>query len=77
MQLQGIELVMSLAYRPQTIGQTEVVNRSLEQYLRAFTTDKHTAWIDWLPLAKYWFNTNFHNSTKITPFEYMVIHHQD
>lgn len=69
MQLQGIELAMSLAYHPQTNGQIEVVNKSLEQYLRAFAADKPTAWIDWLPLAKYWFNTNFHNSTKTNPFE--------
>ena len=25
--------------------------------------------MDWLPLAEYWFNPNFHSSTKVTPFE--------
>ena len=25
--------------------------------------------MDWLPLAEFWFNTNFHFSTKVTPFE--------
>ena len=53
MQLQGIELAMSSAYHPQTDGQTEVVNKSLEQYLRAFAADKPTACVDWLPLAEY------------------------
>ena len=69
MKLQGVDLALSSAYHSQTHGQTEVVNRSLEQYLRAFAATKPTAWVDWLPLAKFWFNTNFHSSTKVTPFE--------
>ena len=67
--LQGIELAMSSAYHPQSDGQTKVVNRSLEQYLRAFVGDKPSAWADWLHLAEYWFNTNFHTSTKLALFE--------
>ena len=46
-----------------------MVNRSLEQYLKAFAAVKPTAWVDWLPLAEFWFNTNFHSTTKVTPFE--------
>ena len=68
MKLQGVDLAMSSAYHPQIDGQTEVVNKSLEQYLRAFAAAKPTAWVDWLPLAEFWFNTNFHSSTKVTPF---------
>ena len=67
--MQGTELAMSSAYHPQSDGQTEVVNRSFEQYFRAFVGDKPNAWADWLYLAEYWFNTNFHTSTKLTPFE--------
>jgi transposase InsO family protein len=66
---QGIELAMSSAYHPQTDGQTEVVNRSLEQYLKAFASDKPQQWVDWLPLAEFWFNTNYHTSTHTSPFE--------
>ena len=69
MKLQGISLVVSSSYHPQTDGQTEVMNKSLEYYLRAFTADRPQAWVDWLPLAEFWFNTNFHSSLKLTPFE--------
>ncbi|XP_075650076.1 uncharacterized protein LOC142620614 [Castanea sativa] len=69
MRLQGVQLAMSSAYHPQSDGQTEVVNKSLEHYLRAFATDRPHSWADWLPLAEFWFNSNFQTSTKLTPFE--------
>ncbi|KAL9459691.1 hypothetical protein AB3S75_002985 [Citrus x aurantiifolia] len=63
------KLLMSSAYHPQTDGQTEVVNRCLEQYLRCMTGDKPNEWVRWLLMAEYWFNTNFHTATKLTLFE--------
>ena len=69
MRLQGVALTMSSSYHPQTDGQTKVVNKSLEHYLRAFAADKPTTWVEWLPLAEFWFNTNFHVAAKMTPFE--------
>ncbi|KAJ6865748.1 hypothetical protein NC652_037308 [Populus alba x Populus x berolinensis] len=49
--LQGIELKFSSAYHPQTDGQTEIVNKCVEQYLRCFSRDKPKEWSRWLPLA--------------------------
>ena len=69
MRLQGVALAMSSSYHPKSDGQTEVVNKSLEHYLRAFAADKPNTWVEWLPLAKFWFNTNFHTSAKLSPFE--------
>ncbi|XP_075659120.1 uncharacterized protein LOC142628999 [Castanea sativa] len=62
-------LAMSSAYHPQTDGQTEVMNKCLEQCLRSFSTDRPTEWSNWLYLAEFWFNTNHHSATKFTPYE--------
>lgn len=58
---------MSSAYHLATDGQTEVVNRCLETYLRCMCGVKD--WNLWLPLAEWWYNTNFHTATGLTPYE--------
>jgi len=60
---------MSSSYHPQTDGQTEVVNRVLEQYLRCFVGLQPKTWMDWIPWVEFSYNTLTHSSTKITPFE--------
>ncbi|GAU28744.1 hypothetical protein TSUD_372530 [Trifolium subterraneum] len=67
--LQGTTLKMSSAYHPETDGQTEVVNRCLETYLRCFIADQPRSWMSWIPWAEFWFNTTFHAATGSTPFE--------
>ena len=42
---------MSTAYHPQSDGQTENTNQSLEGYLRNFANNDHNAWDQMLPLA--------------------------
>jgi hypothetical protein len=59
---------MSTAYYPETDGQTEVLNRSLEQYLRAFVHHKPSLWLTFLPLAERSYNTTKHSATGYSPF---------
>lgn len=40
-----------------------------ECYLICMTGESLNDWTQWLPLAKYWYNTNYHSATKTTPFE--------
>ena len=58
--LQGTQLKRSTVYHPQTDGQSEVVNKSVELYLRCFCHEKPTTWSEKLAWAEYWYNTTFH-----------------
>nr|MDZ8005329.1 RNase H-like domain-containing protein [Nostoc sp. DedSLP05] len=67
--LAGVTFNMSSAYHPQTDGQTEIVNKCLEGYLRMYTGDKQCRWMKWLHLAEYWYNTTYHTAIKMSPFK--------
>ena len=67
--LSGTKLRMSFAYHPQTDGQTEVANRIIEQYLRAFVHRKPNSWGRFLLWVEWSYNTSTHSSTGMTPFE--------
>ena len=46
----------SSAFHPQTDGQTEIVNASVNKYLRAFTSFTQDDWVDLLPVAEFAMN---------------------
>jgi hypothetical protein len=64
----GIKLVISMAYHPQTDGQTEHFNQELEGYLRIFTTQCQDNWDNLLPSTKFTHNNHAHSSMQHTPF---------
>jgi hypothetical protein len=67
--LVGTKLTPSTSYHPQTDGQTEIVNKWLEGYLRNYVSGKQKAWIKWLHLGEHYYNTTFHMSIGMTPFQ--------
>lgn len=66
--IQGTSLKRGTAYHSQTDGQTKVVNRYVETYLRCFCNERPKKWQQWLGWAESWYNTMFHISIGITPF---------
>jgi transposase InsO family protein len=60
---------MSTAFHPQTDGQTEILNRILESYLRSYTNLQQMNWAKLLPAAEFAYNNSWNASTKATPFK--------
>jgi transposase InsO family protein len=61
--LLGIKLAMSTANHPQTDGQTERTNRTLEQILRSYTNLEQSDWDLKLSLAEFAYNDSQQAST--------------
>ena len=59
---------LSTAFHPQTDGQTEHQNQTLEHYLRCYVNHRQDDWVDWLPQAEFAYNNTVHASTGVTPF---------
>ncbi|MCI41007.1 hypothetical protein A2U01_0062240, partial [Trifolium medium] len=60
---------MTSAYHPQFDGQTEVLNKGLELFLRCFAFHNPMSWYKALSWAEYWYNTEFQTSIEMTPFK--------
>jgi hypothetical protein len=64
--LVGTELATSTSYHPQTDGQTKIVNKWVEGYLRNYVGGQQRTW---LHMGEYCYNTTYHMSIKMSPFD--------
>jgi transposase InsO family protein len=68
-QAMGTKLDFSTAYHPQSYGQTERVNKVLEDLLRACVLTFDRNWESSLPYAEFSYNNSHQASIKMSPFE--------
>ncbi|KAA8899042.1 hypothetical protein TRICI_006410 [Trichomonascus ciferrii] len=64
----GTQLKFSTANHPQTDGQTERVNRTLNQLLRSYCYYQHDAWVAFLAMVEFAYNNSYQCSIGTTPF---------
>jgi hypothetical protein len=64
----GTSLAMSTAYHPQTDGQTERANRTIEDMLRAMVSQRQDDWDQHLTAVEVAYNNSRQESTGFSPF---------
>ena len=64
----GTRLAMSTSFSPQSDGQTERTNRTLEDMLRCYTDNNHRTWDQFLCAAEFSYNNTLHTAHGYTPF---------
>jgi hypothetical protein len=67
-------LIHSLAYHPQTDGQTERVNQILEDMLRAYVLEHQGSWDQNLGWIEFSYNNSYQESLKMAPFKVLYRH---
>jgi len=68
LRLLGIRPRMSTAFYPQTDGQTEGLNQTIETYLRAFVGKEQDDWVRLLPMAEVAYNNSVTTGNGMSPF---------
>jgi len=59
---------MSTAFHPQTDGQTERLNQTIEAYLRAFVGNEQDNWVGLLPMVEFAYNNSVTTGNGMSPF---------
>lgn len=60
-------MALSSSHHPQTDGQTEILNATIEQMLRAYINGNRSSWSEWLSVLSFAYNSSVHSSTSYTP----------
>jgi hypothetical protein len=68
----GTQLNFSTAYHPETDGQTEHTNQTLEDMLRMYVMDQQKRWEEFLPLVEFAYNNSYQSTIKMAPFEFFM-----
>ncbi|KAJ9512230.1 hypothetical protein QJQ45_012792 [Haematococcus lacustris] len=63
-----VQVNLSSAYHPETDGQTERVNRVIEEMLRHFIRPDQRDWAEYLPLVEFAINNAWQESVRSAPF---------
>ena len=63
------QLQMSSTAHPQTNGQMERVNQSLEDYIRCYVQADQKDWTDHIDMLEFCYNSSKHSATGFSPFE--------
>ncbi|KIM52764.1 hypothetical protein SCLCIDRAFT_59098, partial [Scleroderma citrinum Foug A] len=66
--LLGIKRKMSTAFHPQIDGQTEQLNREINQYLRTYVNDQQNDWAKWIKITQFIWNNMVSEVTTDSPF---------
>ena len=69
MKFHNTKLKMSCGYRSETAGQAERIHRSIEDYFRCYLTHSHRVWNEYLGLAEFSYNSTYHSTIDMSPFE--------
>ena len=71
--LMGTSLAMSSGFHPQTDGQIERANRSIEEMMRAYVGRRQNDWDERLGMMEYAYNNAVHSSSGYMPIFYVMV----
>jgi hypothetical protein len=64
----GTSIKASSSFHPETDGQTEIMNKTLETMLRHYINFRMTDWDSFLPILEFAYNSTPQSSTGYSPF---------